>query len=171
MKILPQRALVCVFALFNFLAAVVAEKRGDSAILAGEKLKQLTAADAGEGPAWHVPSQSLYFTGGNRITRLDSNQVSHVFRGPSGGANGLLFDPEGRLVVCESANRRITRTESSGSIIVLADSYEGKKFNSPNDLAIDSQRPHLLHGSPLWTARQYGNARSRWKIDRRSLSN
>ncbi|HEV8543580.1 MAG TPA: SMP-30/gluconolactonase/LRE family protein, partial [Verrucomicrobiae bacterium] len=68
-----------------------------------------------------------------------SNGVSHVVREPSGGANGLLFDHEGRLVVCEAQNRRITRTEPDGTITVLADSYLGKKFNSPNDLTIDSQ--------------------------------
>jgi len=104
-----------------------------------EKPKQLTATHAGEGPAWHAPSRSLYFTGGNRITRLDSNGTSHVFREPSGGANGLLFDQQGRLVACESANRRVTRTEANGAIIVLADSFAGMKFNSPNDLAIDSK--------------------------------
>jgi gluconolactonase len=105
----------------------------------GEKAKQLTTTHAGEGPAWHRPSKSLYFTGGNRITRLDADGKSHVFREPSGGANGLLFDTQGRLVVCESANRRVTRTEADGRITALADSYQGKKFNTPNDLAIDSK--------------------------------
>jgi N-acyl-D-aspartate/D-glutamate deacylase/sugar lactone lactonase YvrE len=108
-------------------------------IIFTSELKQLDTTEAGEGPTWHVASQSLYFTGGDRITRFDSNGVSHVFREPSGGANGLLFDREGRLVTCESANLRITRTALDGSITVLADSYHGKKFNSPNDLAIDSK--------------------------------
>jgi gluconolactonase len=110
-----------------------------SPLLPGAKAKQLTTTHAGEGPAWHAPSKSLYFTGGNRITHLDSDGKSHVFREPSGGANGLLFDQQGRLVVCESANRRVTRTEADGRITVLADSYQGKKFNTPNDLAIDSK--------------------------------
>jgi N-acyl-D-aspartate/D-glutamate deacylase/sugar lactone lactonase YvrE len=103
----------------------------------GEKAKQLTTTHAGEGPAWHAPSRSLHFTGGNRITRFDADGKSHVFREPSGGANGLLFDPQGRLVICESANRRVTRTEMDGRVIVLADSYQGMKFNTPNDLTID----------------------------------
>jgi gluconolactonase len=51
----------------------------------------------------------------------------------------LLFDHQGRLVVCEAGNRRITRTESNGAITILADGYEGKRFNSPNDLAMDSK--------------------------------
>jgi len=105
----------------------------------GEKAKQLTTTHAGEGPAWHAPSKSLYFTGGDRITRFDADGKSHVFREPSGGANGLLFDAQGRLVVCESANRRVTRTETDGSITVLADSYQGMKFNTPNDLTIDAK--------------------------------
>src|SRR6185503_19943338 len=105
----------------------------------GEKEKQLTTTHAGEGPAWHAPSKSLYFTGGDRITRFDAGGKSHVFREPSGGANGLLFDAQGRLVVCESANRRVTRTEADGHITVLADSYQGMKFNTPNDLTIDSK--------------------------------
>lgn len=101
--------------------------------------KRLDATHAGEGPSWHVPSQSLYFVGENRITQLHSNGTTHIFREPAGGANGLLFDHQGRLVACEAQNRRITRTEPDGAITVLADSYEGKKFNSPNDLTIDSR--------------------------------
>jgi N-acyl-D-amino-acid deacylase len=101
--------------------------------------KRLNTTHAGEGPAWDAATQSLYFTGDNRITRYDSNGVSHVFREPSGGANGLLLDRERRLVACEAANRRVTRTSADGTITVLADSFEGKKFNSPNDLSIDSK--------------------------------
>jgi N-acyl-D-aspartate/D-glutamate deacylase/sugar lactone lactonase YvrE len=111
----------------------------ESPISRGDKLKQWNVTHAGEGPAWHTPSRSLYFVGGNRITRLDSNSVSHIFREPSGGANGLLFDHQGRLVACEAQNRRVARTEPNGAIVVLADSFAGKKFNSPNDLTIDSQ--------------------------------
>jgi len=51
----------------------------------------------------------------------------------------LLFDHQGRLLTCEARNRRVTRTEADGAITVLADSYGGKKFNSPNDLTIDSK--------------------------------
>jgi gluconolactonase len=116
-----------------------ADARDVSPLAPGEKAKQLTATHAGEGPAWQAPSRSLYFTGGNRITRLDAGGKEQVFREPSGGANGLLFDREGRLIVCESANRRVTRTEADGRITVLADSYQGMKFNTPNDLTIDAQ--------------------------------
>jgi gluconolactonase len=113
--------------------------RAGSPIPSGEKLKDLKTDHAGEGPAWHVPSQTLYFTGNNRITTYNLSGSSRTFREPAGGANGLLFDHEGRLVACEAQNRRVTRTESDGSITILAESYEGKKFNSPNDLTIDSK--------------------------------
>ncbi len=106
-------------------------------IFAGE-LKQLDAEHAGEGPAWDVKTKALFYTGGGRISRFVKGK-SEVFREASGGANGLLFDREGRLVTCEAANRRVTRTEVAGAVTVLADSYEGKKFNSPNDLTIDSK--------------------------------
>jgi gluconolactonase len=109
----------------------------DSPIPPGSKPKNEGAVGAGEGPAWN--SGSLYFTGGNRITRRDPSGTVQIFREPSGGANGLLFDAQKRLVVCESRNRRITRTEPGGEITVLADGYEGHRFNSPNDLTIDSK--------------------------------
>ena len=105
----------------------------------GEKPKQLNATNAGEGPAWHSPSRSLFFVGNNRITRYDSNGTTSVYREPSGGANGLLFDREGRLVACEATSRRVTRTERDNSITVLADNFEGMKFNSPNDVTMDSK--------------------------------
>ncbi len=93
---------------------------------------------AGEGPSWDIRSRALYFTGGNRITRLHADGKVEVFREPSGGSNGLLFDREGRLVACESAQRRITRTDTLGKLEILTDNFEGKKFNSPNDVAIDA---------------------------------
>lgn len=96
-----------------------------------------------EGPAWH-PSGNVYFSDveNNRILRRDPKGKIHVWRQPSGRANGLVFDREGRLVACEGAgeggNRRVTRTELDGTITVLAERFEGKRFNSPNDLTIDS---------------------------------
>ncbi len=95
-----------------------------------------------EGPAWH-PSGNVYFTdpGNNRIMRRDPKGAMHIFRQPSGRANGLIFDAQGRLVACEGAgeggNRRVTRTELDGTITVLADKFEGRRLNSPNDVSID----------------------------------
>ncbi len=105
---------------------------------------------AGEGPAWS-PQGELFFSGGGNISRRDASGKVEIFRSAPNGANGLLFDRQGRLVACESQNRRVTRTEADGSITVLADNYEGKKYNSPNDLTIDSK------GRIYFTDPRYGS--------------
>jgi gluconolactonase len=127
------------------------EQAPASVLAPGEKSSQVKTEHAGEGPAWHAPTRSLLFTGHNRITRLDANGVTHVFREPSGGANGLLFDRQGRLVVCESGNRRVTRTELNGTLTIMAASFGGRQFNTPNDLAIDSR------GRIYFTDPRYGS--------------
>lgn len=106
---------------------------------------------AGEGPAWS-PSGELFFTGNGRIYRRDAQGKVHVFRQPPDGANGLLFDREGRLVACETGNRRVTRTGRDGSITVMADRFEGKRFNSPNDLSIDA-RGRIYFSDPRYGKR------------------
>jgi len=126
------------------LAAVVAARP------AGAQPRSEGDVGAGEGPAWH-PSGNLYFTGGDRISRRDSKGAVAVFREPSGGANGLLFDRQGRLVVCESGNRRVTRTEPDGTIIILTDNYQGQRYNTPNDLTVDSK------GRIYFTDPRYGS--------------
>ena len=95
-----------------------------------------------EGPAYG-PGGAVYFSDiGNRIMRFDTASGKTVeYRNPSGRANGLKFDAKGRLVACEGANtggnRRISITETDGTVRTLADRWTGKRFNSPNDLAID----------------------------------
>jgi gluconolactonase len=95
-----------------------------------------------EGPAYG-PDHCIYFSDiGNRIMKFDPQTgKTSEYRNPSGRANGLDFDPRGRLVAAEGANtggnRRITVTDKDGTIRVLADKWKGKRFNSPNDLTID----------------------------------
>jgi gluconolactonase len=93
---------------------------------------------AREGPSWD-PAGYLYFVGNNKVSRMDSQGKVEAFRDPSPGANGSLVDPQKRVIVCESQSRRVIRIERDGSVTVLADNYEGKKFNSPNDVSIDSK--------------------------------
>ncbi|MGZ4611924.1 MAG: SMP-30/gluconolactonase/LRE family protein [Kineosporiaceae bacterium] len=92
-----------------------------------------------EGPVWFGDHQCLVFSDipENRLLRWDAvtGGVS-VFRAPSNHANGNTRDELGRLVTCEHLSRRVTRTEHDGSITVLADRYDGRRLNAPNDVAI-----------------------------------
>jgi gluconolactonase len=94
-----------------------------------------------EGPAWFAAGRYLIWSDipNNRMLRLveQSGEVS-VFRQPSNNSNGNTVDNQGRLVTCEHLTRRVTRTEFDGSIAVLADKWEGKRFNSPNDAVVKS---------------------------------
>jgi gluconolactonase len=94
-----------------------------------------------EGPVYVPAGRYLLWSDvpNDRIMRWDetSGQVS-VFRAPSQNANGNTLDREGRLVTCEQLTRRVTRTEHDGSITVIADRIEGKRFNSPNDVIVAS---------------------------------
>lgn len=98
-----------------------------------------------EGPA-AAADGTVFFSdiANNRIMRLDTTTgVTSVFREPSGRTNGLLFDPQGRLLACEGnewagddGNRRITRTDlNTGEIQVLTQKFEGARYNAPNDIA------------------------------------
>ncbi len=71
-----------------------------------------------------------------QILRFVDGQPPTVFRQPSGKANGNTRDRQGRLLTCESGNRRVTRTERDGRLTVIADNYHGKRFNSPNDIVV-----------------------------------
>lgn len=73
-----------------------------------------------------------------------------TFREPSGSSNGLTRDKKGRLIACEHASRRVTRTEANGSIAALAKTYRGKRLNSPNDVTVKSD------GSIYFTDPNYG---------------
>ncbi|WP_033339781.1 SMP-30/gluconolactonase/LRE family protein [Catenuloplanes japonicus] len=90
-----------------------------------------------EGPAYFPAGRYLVFSDipNERILRYDETTGAvGVFREPSGHANGHTVDRNGRLVSCEHGNRRVTRTEHDGSITVIADRWDGKRLNSPNDL-------------------------------------
>jgi gluconolactonase len=96
-----------------------------------------------EGPAPAADGAILFSDIGNRILRFDPRtKKTTVFRDPSGKSNGLKFNPRGELVACEGAapggQRRISVTDPKGNVRTLADRFEGKRFNSPNDLAITS---------------------------------
>jgi gluconolactonase len=90
-----------------------------------------------EGPAWS--GEFLLFSDipSNRILKITPGQPAvTIFREDSGGANGNAFDNRGRLYTCEGGNRRVTRTTPDGKVEVLAERFEGKRFNAPNDITV-----------------------------------
>ncbi len=94
-----------------------------------------------EGPAWFGDGRYLLWSDipNNRILKWEEETGAvSVFRKPSNNANGNTRDRQGRLVTCEHDARRVTRTEHDGRITVLADGYDGKKLNSPNDVVVKS---------------------------------
>ena len=105
-----------------------------------------------EGPVWISKGKYLLFSDihGNTIYKLSPKGQVSVFRRPSGKSNGLTLDREGRLLACEHGNRRVTRTAHDGSVGVMADKFEGKKLNSPNDVVVKS------NGSIYFTDPPYG---------------
>ena len=106
-----------------------------------------------EGPVYFGDQRCLIWSDlpNNRMLRWDeeTGQVT-IFRSPSNFSNGNTRDREGRLVTCEHRGRRVTRTELSGKITVLADSYQGRRLNSPNDVVVKSD------GSVWFTDPTYG---------------
>lgn len=94
-----------------------------------------------EGPVWFGDGRFLLWSDipNNRIMRWDEEtEAVSVFRKPSNNSNGNTRDRQGRLLTCEHDARRVTRTEYDGSITVIADSFEGRPLNSPNDVVCKS---------------------------------
>jgi gluconolactonase len=92
-----------------------------------------------EGPLWH-PDGFYYFVDvrSSVLYRLTPGRAHEVVRDKTGGGNGTTFDLQGRLVLCEGENRRVTRTAGDGRIEVLMDRFEGKRLNRPNDVVCKS---------------------------------
>jgi gluconolactonase len=92
-----------------------------------------------EGPLWH-PDGFYYFVDvrSSVLYRLTPGRPHEVVRDKTGGGNGTTFDLQGRLVLCEGENRRVTRTSADGRIEVLMDRFEGKRLNRPNDVVCKS---------------------------------
>jgi gluconolactonase len=144
-----MRFCLCV-CLWNLVLPGPATAGEEAIFVPGEKLKTLAAAGAGgEGPAWH-PELGLLTSGNNHIYRLDRGGKSTIYR-KDAGTNGLLFDHKGRLLACEPELRRVTRTELDGTITVLTEKFNGKRYNTPNDITVDS-RGNIYFSDP-----RYGN--------------
>ena len=132
--------------LFCLLMATCSSAVADEPIFVGQP--ELVVEGAGEGPAWH-PVLGLLFSGHGGIQRYSRDGKLSTYR-QDAGTNGLLFDLQGRLLSCEPVRRVVSRTEKDGTLNVLAERFQGQRFNQPNDVTIDS-RGRIYFSDP-----QYG---------------
>lgn len=131
-----------------------------------------------EGPVY-VPQGYLLFSDipRNTIFKWTPGGGESVFRKPSGydgsdappglviGSNGLTLDKDGRLVICEHGNRRVTRLEKDGSLAVLADRYQRKRLNSPNDVIVKSDGAIYFTDPPYGLAKQDDDPKKELKVN------
>ena len=113
-----------------------------------------------EGPAWS-PSGFLIFSDipNNKLLQFTPGQPANVFRENSSGATGNRFDAQGRLYSCESHSRRVTRTDKKGKVEILAERWQGKRLNAPNDLVIRKD------GDIYFTDPAFGNQQDTRELD------
>jgi gluconolactonase len=103
-----------------------------------------------EGPVWRDGTLLFSDIPANQIKQWAPDGKLSTFREPSGNSNGLTLDRQGRLIACEHGNRRVSRTEKDGKVVTLAERYDGKRLNSPNDAVVKSD------GSIYFTDPPYG---------------
>jgi sugar lactone lactonase YvrE len=113
-----------------------------------------------EGPVW-CPEGYLLFSDipADTIYKWTPDGKLEKFRSPSGNSNGLTLDRQGRLIACEHGNRRVSRTKLDGTIKILAEKYNGKRLNSPNDVVVKSD------GSIYFTDPPYGVEQAKRELD------
>ncbi len=121
-------------------AVRVLDPRFERYVIGHAKVERLaTGCRWAEGPVWFGDARCLVWSDipNNRMLRWDEpTGVTSVWRQPSNFANGNTREPGGRLVTCEHGGRRVTRTEYDGSVTVLADAWDGRPLNSPNDVVV-----------------------------------
>jgi gluconolactonase len=113
-----------------------------------------------EGPAWS-PMGFLIFSDipNNKLLQFMPGMPASVYKENSNGANGNRFDAQGRLYTCESHSRRVTRTDRKGKVEVLAERWQGKRLNAPNDLAVRKE------GDVYFTDPAFGNQQDTRELD------
>jgi gluconolactonase len=147
------KTFLTLIALAAFLLAPVAkaDDPATSLIEPGAKVTKL-AGDMKftEGPAWFPAKKTLVFSDipNSKLMQWNEKDGLSVFR-TSEQSNGNILDLQGRLISCQHAARNLVRTEPDGKITVLADKYDGKRFNSPNDVAVRSDGT-LWFTDPPW---------------------
>jgi gluconolactonase len=146
-----NKHLLIVFGFLAGSACLVGAADKESLIAPGAKVQKL-ASDMKftEGPVW-IPAQKLLVFSdipNSKLMQWSEAKGLSVYR-ESEQANGNILDLEGRLISCQHAARNLVRTETDGKITVLADKYQGKRLNSPNDVAVRSDGT-LWFTDPPW---------------------
>ncbi len=114
-----------------------------------------------EGPLWHAKEKYLLFSDmpGDHLRKWSAGEGVTTFRKPCAQSNGLAWDMQGRLIVCEHATSLLTRTELNGDTTVLASHHAGKELNSPNDVVVKSDGA-IYFSDPVYGRKEYyGNPR------------
>jgi len=136
----------------------------DAIISTSEPILELATGFGGggntEGPVWWKEGGFVLFSsiGENKVIKYTPGQGTSVYREKTNGANGHTRDMQGRLVACEGLARRVTREEKDGSFTVIANSYQGKRINKPNDVVVKSD------GSIYFTDPAGGATGDPWEV-------
>ena len=141
------------------LAALAAASAQDFSHVTVEKVA--AGLQFTEGPVWSREGFLLFSdVPANRILKIGpGDKLPGVFRDDSGYANGNTFDVQGRLYSCESRTRRVTRMDKKGKFEVLAEKWEGKRFNAPNDIVVRKD------GNVYFTDPAFGNQADTRELD------
>jgi gluconolactonase len=128
-----------------------------SLIEAGDPEQIATGFEFTEGPVWH-PDGYLIFSDipASRIYKWTPDGMVTIWREPSGFSNGLTLDYERRLIACEHGGRQVSRVAADGTVVTLADSYGGKRLNSPNDVVVKSDGTIYFTDPPYGLTPPYG---------------
>jgi len=106
-----------------------------------------------EGPAWSKDGYLIFSdTPDDKLLKWAGQEIE-VYREDAHGPSGNAFDSQGRLYTCETRTRRVTRTDKKGTIEVLADRFEGKRLNAPNDIVV-SRNDHVYFTDPAFGSQQ-----------------
>jgi len=136
------------------------KRKFDDIVPKGSKLENIaTGFMFTEGPIWDAEKKCLYFSDipGDKMRKWTADKGVELFREPSGKSNGLTLDKQKRLLACEHANRRVSRTEPDGKVVSIADKYDGKKLNSPNDVVVKSDGSIYFTDPPYGLSADFGN--------------
>lgn len=151
------------------LAITLPLKANEEIIAPGAKVEKLAGGmKFTEGPVWLPKEKKLIFSDipNSKLMQWSERDGLSVFREESHQSNGNILDLQGRLISCQHAARNVVRTEKNGEITVLADKLDGKRFNSPNDVAVRSDGT-LWFTDPPWGLRGQREIPGNWvyKLD------